>query len=202
MKIYSIYKATNKANGKSYIGFDSNWPKRQIAHKHFSLVKESPNYFHRAIRKHGWETFKWEVICQSVDGDYLLNVMEPYFIQQTGSLRPNGYNLALGGGGNLGVKLTDEARLKISKALTGTKRSVETRQKMSQKSLGVKKSEAHILAKCKNWLVTNPEGTEYNIRNLTQFCIENSLEIGNMSRVASGKRKHHKNWKCSILFDS
>jgi phage pi2 protein 07 len=29
MKIYTIYKATNTINGKSYVGFDSCWPKRK-----------------------------------------------------------------------------------------------------------------------------------------------------------------------------
>jgi hypothetical protein len=33
MNIYSIYKATNIKNSKSYIGFDSHWPKRRSEHK-------------------------------------------------------------------------------------------------------------------------------------------------------------------------
>ena len=34
MSIYSIYKATNKITRKSYIGFDSNWPRRKNTHRH------------------------------------------------------------------------------------------------------------------------------------------------------------------------
>ena len=33
MNIYTIYKATCINTGKSYIGFDSHWPKRKLEHK-------------------------------------------------------------------------------------------------------------------------------------------------------------------------
>lgn len=39
------------------------------------------------------------------------------------------------------------------------------------------------------WIVTNPEGLQFNIVNLTKFCKENGLDQGNLSR---GK---HKGWK-------
>jgi len=50
-KIYSIYKATNKINGKSYIGFDSKWPRRK--HKHHFEYKERTSKFYNAIKKYG-----------------------------------------------------------------------------------------------------------------------------------------------------
>jgi hypothetical protein len=43
------------------------------------------------------------------------------------------------------------------------------------------------------WLVTNPEGQQFNIVNLTKFCRENGLDQGNLSR---GK---HKGWKASKI---
>lgn len=105
MIIYTIYKSTNTINGKVYIGFDSNYPSRIKDHKKSALKKGSDTYFHRAIRKYGWDNFTWEIIYQSVDGNHTLNVMEGYFITEHDTYY-NGYNMTLGGEGSLGHKYT------------------------------------------------------------------------------------------------
>jgi hypothetical protein len=112
MKIACIYKATNKINGMSYIGHDSTWPRRQIEHKSSALTFDSQTYFHRAIRKYGWDNFEWEVIHQSLDAPYLSSVMEPHFIKYYDTLIPNGYNMTLGGDGVFGRIVTEETRKK------------------------------------------------------------------------------------------
>ena len=56
----TIYKATNKINGKSYIGFDSAWPKRMNRHLENSNYQREGK-FYDAIRKHGWNNFEWEI---------------------------------------------------------------------------------------------------------------------------------------------
>ena len=112
MNIYTIYKATNTINGKSYIGFDSDWPTRQAAHKRNSTNRYS--CFYSAIRKYGWEAFEWTSLYQSTDKDHTYYVMEEYFIRayNTHTDNGNGYNMSYGGdGGN---------------------RSIETRRKMSE----------------------------------------------------------------------
>ena len=56
-----IYKATNKINGKVYIGQShKSLEERMRRHKNDSTRQDS--YFYRAIRKYGWENFSWEVI--------------------------------------------------------------------------------------------------------------------------------------------
>jgi hypothetical protein len=65
MSIYSIYKATNIYNGKSYIGFAARWPARKTEHLNESYREKSACYhthFHRAIRKYGFDAFVWEII--------------------------------------------------------------------------------------------------------------------------------------------
>ena len=94
--IYSIYKATNIITGKSYVGFDSNWPNRQKSHKRESQKLNNTTMFCNAIRKYGWDNFTWEVLYQSYDENYTLNVMEPYFIKENNSLN-DGYNMTIGG---------------------------------------------------------------------------------------------------------
>lgn len=97
----TIYKATNKVTGKSYIGFDSSWPNRKRKHKiNASTGREGK--FYDSIRKHGWNNFDWSVIYQSGDKDHCLNIMEPYFIKEYDTFN-SGYNMTEGGEGCFGT---------------------------------------------------------------------------------------------------
>lgn len=99
MNIYTIYKATNIINGKSYIGFDSKWPNRII--KHNQNYKNQNRKFYDAIKKYGWDNFDWSVLYQSYDRNHCLTEMEPHFITEYNSFN-NGYNMTLGGEGTFG----------------------------------------------------------------------------------------------------
>lgn len=137
-QVYSIYKATNVISGKAYIGFDSNWPNRQIQHQKSSNNPSQLNHnciFHRAIRKYGWDVFKWEVIYQSYDGNYCLNEMEPHFIKEYDSYK-NGYNMTLGGNGVLGRKMNEKTKEAIRKFNLGKKLSEEHKRKLSLAKIG------------------------------------------------------------------
>lgn len=109
-KLYTIYKATNKINGKCYIGFDSKWPTRKEEHIASSFNTYNEKYqchettynslFHAAIRKFGVENFEWTVLFQSRDPFYTLYTKEPFFIVKYNSYAyPNnaGYNMTRGG---------------------------------------------------------------------------------------------------------
>lgn len=97
----TIYKATNKITGKSYIGFDSSWPNRKRKHKiNASTGREGK--FYDSIRKHGWNNFDWSVIYQSQDRDHCLNIMEPQFIKEYDTFNC-GYNMTEGGEGCFGT---------------------------------------------------------------------------------------------------
>jgi len=149
-----IYKATNKVNGKVYIGQTIvGLAKRKEGHVNDSLANRDNNYFHNAISRYGKDNFTWEVLekcCSKQE----LDEMEFHYIKQFDSFE-NGYNLTLGGGGMLGYKITEEhrenlskshmgykhtkqQRAKISKALTGRSCSVETRKKLSVAKIGSK----------------------------------------------------------------
>lgn len=135
--IYTIYRATNLVNNKTYVGFDSKWPHRQKDH----ICKAGKRYygiFTRALAKHGCDNFVWEILYQSRDGDHTLNVMEGYFIAENQSFGPSGYNLTLGGEGCLGMVQSEETRQKMSVAHKN--RSAETRQKMSDNRKGKPRS--------------------------------------------------------------
>lgn len=117
-KIYSIYKATNRVNGKVYIGFDSNWPRRMTAHRSSSFNPNSPSYkvyFHQAIRKYGWQAFDWECIYQSADREHVFGEMENYFIAEYQSFGREGYNSTYGGRGTFGAKHSAEHKSDINR---------------------------------------------------------------------------------------
>jgi group I intron endonuclease len=112
MNIYSIYKATNIKNGKSYIGFDSHWPKRKSEHKSAAIRDTNYNKFYNAIKKYGWESFAWEIIYQSTDGHHCLHTMESYFITEYNSLA-DGYNSTRGGESGLGNKWWNNGKVQV-----------------------------------------------------------------------------------------
>lgn len=198
--IYTIYKATNKINGKSYIGFDCNWPYRKCAHKH-AVKRESTLIFHNAIRKHGWENFNWEVLEQSENREVTLNLREEYHIKQynTHYIHGNGYNMTYGGEATFGWVPSEETKRKISQANKGRQtwnKGVPSpwTSKRNKANKGIKKPIFE-----KEYLIIDPQGNEYKIKGLVTFCKNHNLHPGNMCSVAYGRLKHYKKWKCVLI---
>lgn len=48
----------------------------------------------------------------------------------------------------------------------------------------------------KNWIITDPSGNIFEIKNLKKFCVEHNLTRQAMTAVSDGKQKHHKKWRC------
>jgi len=135
-----IYKATNKINNKSYIGFDSNWPNRKHIHKYHSETEnENTSYFHRAIKKYGWENFEWTILKDDATLEDEISLIEEY---QTFHTYGKGYNLTKGGDGNLGWIMPEETKRKISQKALGNKNclgrivSEKTKNKISNSLKG------------------------------------------------------------------
>lgn len=132
-----VYKVVNKINNKCYIGQTTQSLKRRMYnHKYDALNNTDNSYFHNAIRKYGWESFKWIQIykCNSLDD---LFEKEQYFINKFNSLTPTGYNLTLGGSGRIGYKCSEETK----KQMRGRVVSEQTRARLRVASIGRKHSE-------------------------------------------------------------
>jgi hypothetical protein len=137
-----IYRATNLINGKVYIGktiYSIRYRKKQ--HKTDSKNKINNMVFHKAIRKYGFENFKWSII-DTAENEAELNKKEIYWIAEYKKTHIV-YNMTNGGNGLSGYRPTKETREKISKKLKGRpskkkgkKLSKETCQKMSQSKIG------------------------------------------------------------------
>jgi group I intron endonuclease len=133
-----IYNATNKINGKGYIGQTIRPIKERLkAHR-----KKGSNCkaFYGAIKKHGWKNF---VIDWYECPDDELNKHEKWMVNLMGTLSPDGYNLKEGGGAR--GKYSDESKQKMSDSMTGEKHPMygkthteETKQKISESMTGEK----------------------------------------------------------------
>lgn len=83
----------------------------------------------------------------------------------------------------------EEARLK---AITGSTHSDETKAKMSQAHKGNQRAKKH------DYIVTDPDGGEYKVESLAEFCKLHGLCRAHMSKVANGHKyyQQHKGWRC------
>lgn len=115
---------------------------------------------------------------------------------------------------NYGVSLSNTTKNKISKALTGIKRSKEfcesiskthknkivsseTKNKLSKASKGKRLGPNNHNAK--KYIITDTENNQFTIHGLANFCREykrEKLQNENLAQCANGKRRHHKGYKC------
>lgn len=122
----SIYFVINKLTGKYYIGQTTQKVSdRWRDHKRF--CKTNNNYFARAIRKYGEDSFEIRTIFTCYDRN-TLDEAEQYFISFLSSNNKNfGYNCTPGG---KHFNLSKEHKQKIGVKLLGKKRSKEFSNKM------------------------------------------------------------------------
>lgn len=104
----------------------------------------------------------------------------------------------------VGHTVSLETRKKLSVALTGRKIPNNVRRKIS-KNCSMRNKECVkkiVMANSKLWVVVRPDGHKEIVKNLKNYCIQNKLNSGHMSEVASGKRSHHKGYIVSRLQDN
>lgn len=123
-----VYKLTCKNNGKMYIGKSVNIMRRLNDHRR---SKEN-GYFQRAVLKHGWASFKVDILetfenfDKVKDNQSLLN-RESYYINLFDTTdRTLGYNRCKYSSDTTGIPFSDEHREKLRKASIGKKRPPRT----------------------------------------------------------------------------
>lgn len=198
---YHIYKATNQVNGKFYIGMTSHTiEKRWGEHVRHARYKSNNGHFYRAIRKHGKDNFKIEVLFtenskkSAVESEILMIL----------DLSPE-YNSTLGGDGTHGHLITPEGRKKMREANIGNKYNlgrkwtIEQRLHMSQKKKGCLApplSEKMILSRANNMrksaisrrikVLCLNDSVIYN--SVTEAANAYSLNKSSVSKICLGKR--------------
>ncbi len=143
-KFYIIYKFTNKANNKAYIGLTCrDFDIRKYEHIYESQI-DSKFKFHQAIRKYTIDGFTWEILERDILTIKEANEREMFYIQLFDTYK-NGYNMTKGGGGREDYFFSKIARERMRQAKLGTTRSQESKDKQSKKLTGTSQSETHIL---------------------------------------------------------
>lgn len=135
-----LYLATNKVNGKIYVGQTClGLPLRKYRHLRDARLGRG-SLFHRAIRKYGEDAFEFKVVCVGPQGPWL-DEMEIGLIAAYGSFGKAGYNATAGGCGSRG-----------NTNFLGKRHTPETIEKMRQVKLGKVFTDEHRanLARARN----------------------------------------------------
>lgn len=150
-----IYRAISP-NGKKYYGFTSNdLAKRRSYHKR--LCNRGRNSrFYSAIKHHGWENFKWEIIetHETLDKKELKKILcerEIFWIEKEKTfLKEYGYNMTHGGDGRFGDTNSSESMIRLSQKLTG--RTTERKGKSFKTEMIEKYGESEGIEKYNEWI--------------------------------------------------
>jgi hypothetical protein len=118
-------------NGKSYIGITNETAALRFARHVKKANAGQKQAVLNAIRKYSPGRVKVSTLVIANDWGYLLD-LERRAIQAFGTKAPSGYNLTDGGEGVLGLECRPETRAKISAANLGRKMTDEQRAKVSE----------------------------------------------------------------------
>ena len=139
-----IYKIENMINGKVYIGQTIKSLNKRIScyKQHVKKKNKNNQYIIRAMRKYGFENFKFIVIDKTENQEQLDEKEIMWIKIYNSTVKGIGYNLEKGGNGS--GKMADETRQKLSKTnkgkfageknpFFGKKHSEETKKIMKEK---------------------------------------------------------------------
>lgn len=208
---FYVYKHTCP-NGKIYIGITSLELSRRWQN---GLGYRRQPYFYNAILKYGWDNIKHEILFENLSKEEAEQKEIELIAKYKSNNKKYGYNIA--NGGNVIGTVSEETKNKISRAMKGKPKkvspfkgkhhSVETIKILSDSKKGnknpmygkhiskatrIEMSKSHKnCSLCKKIMCL--ETGEIFISTSEVARIMN-LSQGNVSAVASGKRKHTKGY--------
>lgn len=183
-----VYKITNLKNGKIYVGQTI----RTLAARISSYQREIKQLkfdtlILRAMRKHGINSFCWEIIDNASSSEEL-NEKEKYWIRVLDARNTKiGYNLSEGG--RNGAK-AESTKRKISQALKGRERPLSWSQNISRGRMGKYCGENNPM-----WGKASPRrkkircqqtGIIYN--SITEASQQLGIKHQSISRMLNGRR--------------
>lgn len=137
--IWSLYRITNKINGKVYIGQAQDYKHRWSDHRLAVRGNKPTQIIHHAMIKYGIDNFDFEVIasCKTQDD---ANYTETELVEQYGSfVRNGGYNATLGG---MNAPKTEEWKQKLRDHWANPEYKAKVGAAISQTHMGMGHTEA------------------------------------------------------------
>lgn len=137
--MFTIYKITNKTNGKIYVGKTSETKEKRWG-RHIQFASKGRDiYFSNAIRKYGPDSFTIETIAEAETEEWAYHLEKMWILVLGSAKRDIGYNSTYGGEGfstgdknpnfgqdhsginnpNFGKEVPLEVRIRISNTLKG-----------------------------------------------------------------------------------
>ena len=176
-------------------------------------IDNTPYYIGMGSGKRAYKKGKGEIGKPSFDQIVIMEnnltktgalALERFYIRWYGRIDNNTgilRNRTYGGDAPSGVKPSPETCAKISLKAKGRVFSKIHRQRLSQNNCNndpeVRKKKAIANANLK-YICTDPNGIEYRINNLSEFCREHNLLRASMREIYTGRYSQHKGWKCKL----
>lgn len=158
-------------NGKMYIGITSKVPEKRWQNG-TGYDKNHQSVMYNAIQKYGWENVEHKILFDNLSEkeakEKEIELIKKYntFIHFENS---NGYNMTLGGEGNLGHKATEKVKKTNRERMLGKRGDL-----------------------CCNSHSVICDGIRYE--SITEFCEKNNLSRGMVECWLSGKHRMPKEW--------
>ena len=138
-KIFGIYGIQNIANNKIYVGSAVDFLKRSATHK--SKLKNNNHansHLQNSWNKYGEQNFKF-ILLELVNDKKKLITRETYWMNcYKASNRKFGYNIRRICSSNLGLKVSEKTKIKMSLAGSSRRHTEKTKAKLSQDRMGNK----------------------------------------------------------------
>lgn len=184
--MYSIYKTVNKITGKFYVG-------KQSSNRTYYLG--SGKLLQRAIVKHGKHNFTKVILEDGLTAKQASD-REQHWIQHTGALGNQGYNMNSGGIGGDNSKYIDYVNRNIKYNTAGLRAHWQSLTQEQRKQ----KHKEQGMARSKGWYVSKTNGIkETYVKNINQWCIKRNIDSSIVFRLTDPKdtlyQKQCKGWR-------
>ena len=138
--VYTVYKHTNKTNGKVYIGITSQDVKRRWQNG----AGYYGTYFYNAINKYGWDGFEHEILLENLTEKEACIAEKKLISRYKSNQHEYGYNIAEGGQIVHGSRervgsLNPRSKSVICKNLDGKIIGTYESQSIAAEKLGIKR---------------------------------------------------------------
>jgi predicted transcriptional regulator len=177
-----VYCIENKIDHKKYIGITKNSLKFRInGHKSKCRIGNKTAIYD-AIRTFGEHNFSIYVLKECISEQDLVNSEIDFINKLRTSTEEYGYNI-----------LTD--KYIFSKSRIGKKNNQNHKKILSNRMHSLK--DKYIKLHEKEWVIINPQGSIFYIKNLQKFCRENNLDAPNMIKQTTYRPQSlYKGWQC------